>query len=203
MISPVSDSKVRAFGPGLESGVANLPSIFLIETNGGRFEQIDIAVSGRTLTAENVSKKPDIELVDNKNGSAVARFTPTVPGIYTVKVCYAGEHVKGSPFVVQVQPANNNLKIADMRLSGIKSDFTALQGEDLIFWIEMPDTRVRLKPLVRALDEKYEEVPIQVMETKSGQYECRFVPQAPGRYYFLLSVGGVAIPGSPFVVSFQ
>ncbi|VDM15505.1 unnamed protein product [Wuchereria bancrofti] len=75
MISPVSDSKVRAFGPGLESGVANLPSIFLIETNGGRFEQIDIAVSGRTLTAENVSKKPDIELVDNKNGSAVARFT--------------------------------------------------------------------------------------------------------------------------------
>lgn len=40
MISPVSDSKVRAFGPGLESGVANLPSIFLIETNGGRCEQI-------------------------------------------------------------------------------------------------------------------------------------------------------------------
>ncbi|VIO86121.1 Filamin/ABP280 repeat family protein [Brugia malayi] len=200
MISPVSDSKVRAFGPGLESGVANLPSIFLIETNGGRFEQIDIAVSGRTLTAENVSKKPDIELVDNKNGSAVARFTPAVPGIYTVKVCYAGEHVKGSPFIVQVQPANNNLKIADMRLSGIKSDVTALQGEDLIFWIEMPDTRVRLKPLVRALDEKYEEVPIQVVETKSGQYECRFVPLALGRYYFLLSVGGVAIPGSPFVV---
>ncbi|VDO46788.1 unnamed protein product, partial [Brugia timori] len=125
---------------------------------------------------------------------------PAVPGIYTVKVCYAGEHVKGSPFIVQVQPANNNLKIADMRLSGIKSDVTALQGEDLIFWIEMPDTRVRLKPLVRALDEKYEEVPIQVVETKSGQYECRFVPLALGRYYFLLSVGGVAIPGSPFVV---
>lgn len=62
---------------------------------------------------------------------------------------------------------------------------------------------MRLKPLVRALDEKYDEVPIQVMETNPGQYECRFVPQALGRYYFLLSVGGVAIPGSPFVVSFQ
>lgn len=28
-----------------------------------------------------------------------------------------------------------------MRLSGIGSDFTALQGENLTFWIEMPDTR--------------------------------------------------------------
>lgn len=62
---------------------------------------------------------------------------------------------------------------------------------------------VRLKPLVRALNENYEEVTIQVMETKSGQYECRFIPQTLGRYYFLLSVGGVAIPGSPFVVYLQ
>ncbi|KAM3726784.1 Filamin-A [Dirofilaria immitis] len=200
MISPISNSKVRAFGPGLESGVANLPSIFLIETNGGRCEQIDVSVTGRTLVPENGSEKPDIELVDNKNGSAVARFTPTAPGIYTVKVCFAGEHVKGSPFIVQVQPTNNNLKVTDMRLSGIRPDFTALQNENLTFWIEMPDTRVRLKPLVRALDEKYDEVPIQVMETKPGQYECCFVPQALGRYYFLLSVGGVAIPGSPFVI---
>ncbi|EFO21517.1 hypothetical protein LOAG_06969 [Loa loa] len=177
MVSPVSDSRVRAFGPGLESGVANLPSIFLIETDGGRCEQIDVTVSGRIMTSENGSEKPDIELVDNKNGSAVARFTPTVPGIYTIKVCYAGEHVKGSPFVVQVQPANNNLKVTDMRLSGIGPDFTALQDENLTFWIEMPDARVRLKPLVRALDKNYEEVPVQVMETKSGQYECRFFPK--------------------------
>uniref|UniRef100_A0A915Q2T4 Calponin-homology (CH) domain-containing protein n=1 Tax=Setaria digitata TaxID=48799 RepID=A0A915Q2T4_9BILA len=200
MVSPISNSKVRAFGPGLESGVANLPSIFLIETNGGRCEQIDVTVSGRTLAPKNDSQKPDIELVDNKNGSAIARFTPTVPGIYTVKVCVAGEHVKGSPFIVQVQPANNNLKVADMRLCGIKPDFSGVQGEDFTFWIEMPDTKVRLKPLVRALDEKYEEVPVQVMEIKPGQYECRFTPKTLGRYYFLLSVGGVAIPGSPFVV---
>uniref|UniRef100_A0A158Q7V9 Calponin-homology (CH) domain-containing protein n=1 Tax=Elaeophora elaphi TaxID=1147741 RepID=A0A158Q7V9_9BILA len=195
MVSPVSHSKVRAFGPGLESGVANLPSIFLIETSG------DVAVSGRTLSSGNGAEKPDIELVDNKNGSAVARFTPTVPGIYTVKVCYAGEHVKGSPFIVRVQPANNNLKVADMRLSGVRPDFNTLQGQNLIFWIEMPDSRVHLKPLVRALDEKYEEVPVQVIEIRPGQYECRFVPNALGRYYFLLSVGGVAIPGSPFVVT--
>ncbi|OZC08192.1 hypothetical protein X798_04808 [Onchocerca flexuosa] len=200
MVSPISNSKVRAFGPGLESGVTNLPCIFLIETNGGRCEQIDVAVSGRTLMPENGSEKPDIELVDNKDGSAVARFTPTASGIYTVKVCFAGEHVKGSPFIVQVQPVNNNLKVTDMWLSGIRSDFSVIQGETFKFWIGMPDTRVRLKPLVRALDEKYEEVPIQIMEINPGQYECRFVPQAPGRYYFLLSVGGVAIPGSPFVV---
>lgn len=61
---------------------------------------------------------------------------------------------------------------------------------------------VRLKPLVKALDERYEEVPIQVVEIKPGYYECCFNPNALGRYYFLLSIGGVAIPGSPFVVSF-
>lgn len=40
MVLPPSSSNVRAFGPGLESGVANFPCIFLIETNGGQCEQI-------------------------------------------------------------------------------------------------------------------------------------------------------------------
>lgn len=40
MISPASNSRIHAFGPGLDGGVANLPNIFLIETNGGCFEQI-------------------------------------------------------------------------------------------------------------------------------------------------------------------
>lgn len=59
------------------------------------------------------------------------------------------------------------------------------------------------KPLVKALDEKYQELPVQITEIQHGQYECCFSPCGLGRYYFLISVCGVAIPGSPFVVSFQ
>ncbi|VDK87865.1 unnamed protein product [Litomosoides sigmodontis] len=201
MVLQPTGSKVRAFGPGLEGGIANFPCIFLIETNGGECEQIDITVTGRTLSVEDDPVRPHMELVDNRDGSAFAQFTPVVPGIYTVKVCYAGEHVKGSPFIVEVQPTNRNLKVNDVHIFGIERNFTAIEGKNIAFQIKIPDTNVPFKPLVKALDEKYKELPVQVTETKPGQYECCFSPNGLGRYYFLISVCGVAIPGSPFVVT--
>lgn len=71
-------------------------------------------------------------------------FQPTEPGIYTVKVYVAGEHIKDSPFVMQVQPTNNNLKMADMRLSGVKPNFAAAKGQPVTFKIDVPDTGGRL-----------------------------------------------------------
>lgn len=56
-----------------------------------------------------------------------------------MKICYAGEHVKGSPFIVQVGPTNNNLKVNDVRISGIERNFTVLEGKSIAFQIEMPD----------------------------------------------------------------
>ncbi len=44
-VGPFKDSKIRAFGPGLEGGVTGFPADFVVETNGetgslGMFENI-------------------------------------------------------------------------------------------------------------------------------------------------------------------
>jgi len=34
MVGPYKDSRIRAFGPGLEGGVVGYPADFVVETNG-------------------------------------------------------------------------------------------------------------------------------------------------------------------------
>lgn len=43
VVSRGSNSNARAFGPGLEGGVANLPCVFLIEAGCGHSELIGIS----------------------------------------------------------------------------------------------------------------------------------------------------------------
>ena len=33
-VGPYKESKIRAYGPGLEGGVVNKPAVFTVETNG-------------------------------------------------------------------------------------------------------------------------------------------------------------------------
>ena len=53
-VGPYKDSRIRAFGPGLEGGVVNSPADFVVETNGetgslGRSPQMIIARFSRTI----------------------------------------------------------------------------------------------------------------------------------------------------------
>ncbi|VDN17566.1 unnamed protein product [Gongylonema pulchrum] len=212
-----SDSKARVFGPGLEGGVANLPCVFLVELNGALFRLlaklkfsnnfgillVDVDLRKDAAMADgNGTAAPEVTLVDNEDGTVTGHFTPTEPGIYILKVRLAGEHMLGSPFVMQVQPANNNLKLSDMKISGVERKIAADKGSKMKFNIEIPThaTAARMVPQIKALDDSYAKADIVLSQKKPGLFECRFVLSKPGRYYFMPSLGGVAFPGSPFVV---
>ncbi|VDM28264.1 unnamed protein product [Toxocara canis] len=186
-------SRVRAFGPGLEGGVAKLPGIFYVETNGD--------TDGLGFSIEGPSKT-EITCTDVGDGSAVVRYTPGEPGIYEVNVLSRSEHIKDSPFVLMVDPANDHLRPSAVRVLGIEPDAIFSKGDRAIFQIDTSDAGEGALPRVKLLDSQYAEVPVSLTKKTNDLYECSFQPISTGRHYINVSAGGVAVPGSPFMVMF-
>uniref|UniRef100_F1KPN0 Filamin-A n=1 Tax=Ascaris suum TaxID=6253 RepID=F1KPN0_ASCSU len=184
-------SQVRAFGPGLEGGVAKLPAIFYVETNGDT-DQLGFSIEGPSKT--------EINCTDVGDGSAVVKYTPEEPGIYEVNVLSRSEHIKDSPFVLMVEPPNEDLRPSAVRVLGIEPSTIFSKGDRAIFQIDTTDAGVGALPQVKLLDSRYAQVPVSITEKGKGIYECSFRPQSTGRYYVNVSAGGVAVPGSPFMV---
>uniref|UniRef100_A0A915C7H0 Calponin-homology (CH) domain-containing protein n=1 Tax=Parascaris univalens TaxID=6257 RepID=A0A915C7H0_PARUN len=184
-------SQVRAFGPGLEGGVAKLPAIFYVETNGDT-DQLGFSIEGPSKT--------EINCTDVGDGSAVVKYIPEEPGVYEVNVLSRSEHIKDSPFVLMVEPPNENLRPSAVRVLGIEPSTIFSKGDRAIFQIDTTDAGVGALPQVKLLDSKYAQVPVSLTEKGKGIYECSFRPQSTGRYYVNVSAGGVAVPGSPFMV---
>ena len=90
-----------AEGPGLATPASGLPTTFTIYavdetgaflTEGGDGFPVDIhGPTGRIPS----------QTIDNGNGSYTVVYTPPVGGNYTIKVAYAGKHLKGSSYLVR------------------------------------------------------------------------------------------------------
>lgn len=52
------------------------------------------------------------------------------------------------------------------------------------------------------MDQEYQPVDVQVRNNGNGTYTGRYTPRNPLRHCILIDYGGVAIPNSPFRVSF-
>ena len=91
-------SKVRAYGPGLEDGMANSTGEFTIDTKNAGIGTLIIRVHG-IKGAFNI----DAYAADDTNPRVLlARYDPSLPGIYTISIRWTGEHIPGSPFRVEV-----------------------------------------------------------------------------------------------------
>lgn len=91
-------SKVKVYGPGLESGQATEPAKFTIDTR----EVTQPGGIGVTVEGPAESK---IECVDNQDGTCDVTYYPEVPGEYSINVTYADEHVPKSPFKAKIVPS--------------------------------------------------------------------------------------------------
>ena len=101
-------SKVKAYGPGLERGMATEPAKFTIDTRsvtqpGG----LGVTVEGPT--------ESKIECRDNQDGTCDVTYYPTAPGDYNINITYADEHIPKSPFQAKIAPS------ANIDVSGVKA----------------------------------------------------------------------------------
>ena len=100
-------SKVKAYGPGLERGMATEPAKFTIDTR----EVTQPGGLGVTVEGPTESK---IECRDNQDGTCDVTYYPTAPGDYKINITYAEEHIKNSPFEAKIAPS------ANIDVSGVK-----------------------------------------------------------------------------------
>ncbi|GMR46035.1 hypothetical protein PMAYCL1PPCAC_16230 [Pristionchus mayeri] len=198
-------SRVRAFGPGLEGGVAMLPSVFYVESNGER-ARLAFAVEGPSQT--------EIQCEDRGNGSAIVEYTPAIPGVYSVSILAGEEHIKDSPFVLLVEPADAHLRPSAVRVSGLDRGVYVL-GHPIEFEIDTTHAGDTLMiPSVSVLDRELLPVettvtqlipshtgPAQSPSSASGLFSCVTVPTHAGQHYINVAVKGVSVPGSPFPVT--
>ena len=89
-------SKVRVYGPGIESGVANVPAEFTVDTRQAGPGSLGLLIEGPS--------QAKINCHDNGDGTCRVVYYPTEPGEYVVSVTYSDKPVPNSPFRVNISP---------------------------------------------------------------------------------------------------
>ena len=96
--TPSTDTKVSAFGPGLEGGVIGQEGNFTIKTDKAGHGKLDLSIHGARGTFQtSLRHHPDCER------TLLARYDPTNIGQYTIDILWLDEHIEGSPFVVDIK----------------------------------------------------------------------------------------------------
>lgn len=117
-------AKVKAYGPGLECGVAEEPCKFTIDTR----EVTQPGGIGVTVEGPAESK---IECRDNQDGTCDVTYYPEVPGEYSINVTYAEEHIPKSPFKAKVVPSGK------IDVSNVKAYGPGLEPGKWTFYLSM------------------------------------------------------------------
>merc|ERR1712100_1011308 len=89
--------KCRAFGPGLQEGVAEEAAAFTVVTpkEMPKDKELKIVVEGP-------KDKAEVKCTPKGDGSYDVEYTPSTPGDYKVSITVAGDHIPGSVFHVTV-----------------------------------------------------------------------------------------------------
>ena len=83
-------SRVKAYGPGLEGGIAQQWAEFFLDMTQAGSGNLDVSIEGPGEAEASVDDKGD--------GTAVVKYLPVDSGEYTVNVSFANEAIPGSPF---------------------------------------------------------------------------------------------------------
>uniref|UniRef100_A0A3B4ZHH7 RING-type E3 ubiquitin transferase n=1 Tax=Stegastes partitus TaxID=144197 RepID=A0A3B4ZHH7_9TELE len=102
----VDVSRCTVEGEGLQRGVQGQRGTFTLVCRDPAGEQM--ARGGENVQVSIVHKDKknctvETTVADNSDGSYSVSFTPEEPGVYSVWVCVKAQHVKGSPFALNVK----------------------------------------------------------------------------------------------------
>uniref|UniRef100_A0A7N6B0K3 Calponin-homology (CH) domain-containing protein n=1 Tax=Anabas testudineus TaxID=64144 RepID=A0A7N6B0K3_ANATE len=93
--------KVRAWGPGLKTGMVGKSADFVVEAIGTEVGTLGFSIEGPS--------QAKIECDDKGDGSCDVRYWPTEPGDYAVHVICDDEDIKDSPFMAHIVAATNDV----------------------------------------------------------------------------------------------
>ncbi|XP_059581616.1 filamin-C isoform X2 [Alligator mississippiensis] len=185
--------KVRAWGPGLETGMVGKSADFVVEAIGTEVGTLGFSIEGPS--------QAKIECDDKGDGSCDVRYWPTEPGEYAVHVICDDEDIKDSPFIAHILPAAPNCFPEKVKAFGPGLEPTGcIVDRPAEFTIDARGAgKAELK--IYAQDAEGFPIDIKVKDNGDGTYRCVYVPTKPIKHTIILAWGGVNIPKSPFRVS--
>ena len=98
-----STTKIKAWGPGLERGVAGRPAEFYINCKNAPIENLTVGVEG--------PGDAKVEMEETGDGTMKVKYYPTVPGIYIIHVRYEEMDIKDSPYTALISERGNISKV--------------------------------------------------------------------------------------------
>lgn len=191
LVGPPSNSKIRAYGPGLKGGVEKFAARFRVDTNG------EVGTLGFTVEGPSEAK---IECKDNGDGTVNVMYHPTAPGEYAIHVLTNGEDIPKSPWVVEIDPKPEVFFPEKVQVSGAGvKESGVFKGKSTEFTV---NTKEAGNAILEAtiMDLAYNEVPVNIKDNKDGTYKCDYKPEKTGRHVVQVNFGGVGVPNAPYNV---
>ncbi|XP_065146018.1 filamin-C isoform X1 [Paramisgurnus dabryanus] len=185
--------KVRAWGPGLETGMVGKSADFVVEAIGTEVGTLGFSIEGPS--------QAKIECDDKGDGSCDVLYWPTEPGDYAVHVICDDEDIKDSPFMAHILPAANDVFPEKVKCYGPGLEPTGcIVNKPAKFTIDARGAgRGHLQ--IYAQDSEGYPIDIQITDNGDSTYFCIYIPTKPIKHTIIITWGDVNVPNSPFRVT--
>ncbi|KAM3588274.1 uncharacterized protein V6R79_025306 [Siganus canaliculatus] len=185
--------KVRAWGPGLETGMVGKSADFVVEAIGTEVGTLGFSIEGPS--------QAKIECDDKGDGSCDVRYWPTEAGDYAVHVICDDEDIKDSPFMAHILPAASDVFPENVRCYGPGLEpIGCIVNKAAEFTIDANAAgRGELK--LYAQDAEGFPIDVQITDNGDSSFFCVYVPTKPIKHTIIVTWGDVNVPNSPFRVT--
>ena len=151
-----------------------------------------------TATITSPAQTIPVTLVDDKNGSYTASYTPNALGTYSVNITLGDKHINGSPFVLEVVLAPNASKC---RAYGpaLNPNSVHIAGNPLDLFIDTSEAGYGELEVNAEGPSNASEPKLFVAQT-DDVHSLKFDAPDHGTYFINALWSGVPIPKSPFQI---
>ncbi|KAM7537033.1 hypothetical protein Aperf_G00000060482 [Anoplocephala perfoliata] len=190
-VGPYKETRIRAFGPGLVSGIVNKPAVFVVETNG------ETGALGFSIEGPSEAR---IDCADNGDGSATVVYWPTVPGEYAVHILCNDENIPKSPYMVPISADTGKCDPNAVKCYGPGLSPGVVAGIPTEFTIDARDAGGPSPFACELRDDTGEPVPVRVRDNGDLTATVTYTAKKPKKHTVIPTYNGVAVPRSPFRV---
>uniref|UniRef100_A0A452VEC9 Filamin B n=1 Tax=Ursus maritimus TaxID=29073 RepID=A0A452VEC9_URSMA len=186
--------KVRAWGPGLHSGIVGRSADFVVESIGSEVGSLGFAIEGPS--------QAKIEYDDQNDGSCDVKYWPKEPGEYAVHIMCDDEDIKDSPYMAFIHPAAGDYNPDLVQAYGPGLEKAGCIVNNLCEFTVDPKDAGKA-PLKIFAQVSFQGSPVQVIirSRMDGTYACSYTPVKAIKHTIAVVWGGVNIPHSPYRVS--
>ena len=130
----------------------------------------------------------------NEKDKYDVQFTPPEPDVYFVSVRWAGQHIKGSPFTINLMPVD----VSKVKVIGPTMPLGPGGPIELMLQTQGAG---KGKVTAACVGNKSGNVPVSIQETAQDCYQLQFNPPVSDIYSLAVQYGGHDVTGSPFRIN--